>query len=270
MAWGHRGMAEPGVPRPTRATFGTAFKAHYSAIPMTQAEHLVQTNRGEAAVLNAYMPFKVGPTSLPKSFSICRSSSTGSYGSLHKGSIKKLLTLTTSCASISRTTRGGDAREAEADDEWKGLSRKAIVGEVIRLRQVVARLPQQPPLSSRTPQPPRRLRPRRLDRAARYKHPPRPTEFRVRRLGAWRGIITGGWSWEPVDPLRDGFTRLVDERGVHAGCSDWKTAFLSCVDPVKWTADEGRGDPERGARRTATASCAAASIGTASSQWTLS
>jgi hypothetical protein len=40
--------------------------------------------------------------------------------------------------------------------------------------------------------------------------------------------------------------RLVDEGEERSAMlyTDWKTAFLSCVDPVKWTAENGRGDPE--------------------------
>lgn len=40
--------------------------------------------------------------------------------------------------------------------------------------------------------------------------------------------------------------RLVDEGEERSArlYTDWKTAFLSCVDSVKWSADEGRGDPD--------------------------
>jgi hypothetical protein len=40
--------------------------------------------------------------------------------------------------------------------------------------------------------------------------------------------------------------RLVDEGEERSArlYTDWKTAFLSSVDPVKWSAEEGRGNPE--------------------------
>jgi hypothetical protein len=40
--------------------------------------------------------------------------------------------------------------------------------------------------------------------------------------------------------------RLVDEGEERSAMfyTDWKTAFLSGVDPVKWTAERGRGDPD--------------------------
>ena len=50
------------------ATFGTAFKADFSAVPMTQTEHLLQSNRGEAAVLNRYLTFKGWTNQLAKEF----------------------------------------------------------------------------------------------------------------------------------------------------------------------------------------------------------
>ena len=40
------------------STFGTAFKADYSAVAMTNPEHRLQSDKGEAAVLNRYLPHK--------------------------------------------------------------------------------------------------------------------------------------------------------------------------------------------------------------------
>lgn len=141
-------------------------------------------------------------------------------------------------------------QEAETKSEWKGVPKKKIIDEVERLRDSVGRLLRQ---SSPAPV---------ISHASRHDDfvPAGWTErhgIEIPRAdgifessGAWvrikHGAIVGaGLKNQSILSLAISLEHL-DEGWADRGdqYKDWRAAFLTSVDPVKWSAEEGRGDPD--------------------------
>lgn len=144
----------------------------------------------------------------------------------------------------------GMQQEAEPKSEWEGVPRKKIIDEVTRLRDSVSRL-------SRTSAQPAILRhashtddfvPAGWSERNGIEIPradgifESPTAWVRIKHGV---IIDAGLKNQSILSLMVSM-ELLDAGWVNraAQYKDWRTAFLASVDPVKWTAEEGRGDPE--------------------------
>lgn len=141
-------------------------------------------------------------------------------------------------------------QEAEPKDEWENVPRKNIIAEVDRLRETVRRLLRQPSA------------PTVVTHSSREDDfvPAGWTERHGIEILRADGVFESGTAWVRIKHgviVGAGLKNqsilslaislgLLDQGAEHRAnqYKDWRTAFLAGVDPVKWSAEQGRGDPE--------------------------
>ena len=141
-------------------------------------------------------------------------------------------------------------QEVESKDPWEGVPRKSIIAEVDRLRDAVRRLIRQPSA------------PTVVTHASHDDDfvPAGWTERHGIEIPRADGVFESGTAWVRIKHgvivgaglknqsiLSLAISLKLLDQGAEQSANqykDWRTAFLAGVDPVKWSAEQGRGDPE--------------------------